>query len=126
MKTNNRFTIFAMLTLAVTLLFGCASTERAAYKSIGTVAISVDAGMKAWAQYVVDGKSTAEQEVKVKAGYVKYQAAMRVAEAAIRAYKADPNTRTFMETAVDVASASASELIELVHLFMPPPTKGTP
>lgn len=101
---------------------GCKTPEQGAYRTIGTVSVSVDAAMNGWGDYVRAGKATPEQEIKVKAGYVKYQTAMRVAKITVASYKAQPDGATRLNSAVDALSAAGSEIVTLVQLF----TKGTP
>lgn len=101
---------------------GCKTPEQGAYRTIGTVSVSVDAAMNGWGDYVRAGKATPEQEAKVKAGYVKYQSAMRVAKITVASYRAQPDGASRLNAAVDALAASGSEIVTLVQLF----TKGTP
>jgi hypothetical protein len=68
--------------LAVVLIFsGCATTP---YKTLRTVAVSVDAARAYYADQIVAGKVSEERQAKIDAAVVKYQAAMNVAIAAAR------------------------------------------
>lgn len=93
---------------------GCATVESGAYKVIGSTTVLVDAAMQAWADYVVMGKASAEDEAAVQRVYGDYQAAMRVCRAAVTAYRAGGNGQDAVETALDVVSKAGSALVALI------------
>ena len=71
--------IVLLLTLVAPLLFvGCQTSG----KFLATTVTTVDAAMKGWAEYVVIGGATEQQQMSVKAAYEKYQVAEQAAEAA--------------------------------------------
>lgn len=110
-------TIVVLLSV-LALLTGCANWKQAGYKGTGTVVITVEAAMKAWAGYVAAGQAKPEQEVKVKAAYEKYQkAALVVIDAGQAATKT--GNRGAFDVAVSVAAATQADLVGLVQSFLP-------
>jgi len=60
-------------------LSGCNTTpQQATYRAAGTTVTTVDAAMTAWGDYVKQFHPAATDELKVKAAFEKYQAAMLV------------------------------------------------
>lgn len=110
--------IVCVLSLLVMFVTGCANWKQAAYKGTGTVVITADAAMKAWASYVAAGQSKPEQEVKVKAAYEKYQRAALTLIAAGKAATANGNRAPF-DIAVAASSAAQADLVALVQSFLP-------
>jgi len=60
---------------------GCSTTGTAG-RLLATTVQTVDLAMQGWAQYVVSGQVTPEQETAVRAAYAQYQLAEQAAEAA--------------------------------------------
>lgn len=106
-----------LLTLLAFLLFGCASAEKNAYRTIAVVSVSADKTMRGWGQYVQSGKASAGDEAKVKAAYQKYQAAMSIAEAAVLTAKDAPAGQETLETALQAVEAAAAELTRIILTF---------
>lgn len=78
----------SLLALSLLLLTGCASLTNTAGKTVATAAVSVDASMQGWMQYVKIKAPPLEQEYKVKALYERWQSAHSAAlEAYAVAYK---------------------------------------
>lgn len=94
---------------------GCQTVtpEQAAYRTLGTIAQSVDSGMKAFGEWVALGKATAADVEKAKALYTKYQAAMRVAKDAALTVKQDPQAGTW-DIALTTVEAAAGDLLTLI------------
>lgn len=87
----------ALLALVLIIAVGCASTPAAiAYRTIGTIKVTVDAGMDAWYARVVANQTTPAQELQVKAAFNKYTSAAAAAAAVMRASTdpAPPNLTT--------------------------------
>jgi hypothetical protein len=118
----DKVTAFVLIGAIAAFATGCKTPEQGAYRTIGTVAVSVDAAMNGWGDYVRAGKANPEQEMKVRDGYAKYQSAMRVAKITVASYKAQPDGTSRLNAAVDALAASGSEIVTLIQLF----TKGTP
>lgn len=68
--------------LAIVAFAGCTTVKTNAGKTLASVAVTVDASMKAWAALVVAGQTNPQQEANVKAYYARYQQAMVVARSA--------------------------------------------
>ncbi len=109
------------------LLFAisCASVERTAYITIGSISVTVDEGMQAWGQWVRDGKSKPEQEVVVRGAYETYQEAMRVTRKAVVAWKTSPVDKAPLDRAVSALSQSAGAVIGFIKSFFPPDKAAT-
>lgn len=114
-----------VLCFVLALLTGCANWKQAAYKGTGTVVITADAAMKAWAGYVASGQSKPEQEAKVKAAYEKYQKAALTLIAAGKSATANGN-RTAFDIAVTASSAAQNDLVALVQSLLPPKLQPRP
>ena len=112
--------LLAALLLVVACLSGCATAESAAYRTLGATAYVVDGAMNGWGDWVRAGRATPAQEASVKAAYERYQAAMRVARAAVTAYKTAPD-RPALDRALDAVDAARVALIGLLHVFHPQP-----
>lgn len=67
----------AVVLSAAVLSFACASVQSSAYKSLGTVVITVDGAMKAYGDLVKAGQVPADKQRKVAAVYEQYQAAVK-------------------------------------------------
>lgn len=95
---------------------GCTTPQDAAGKSLATAAITVDAAMQGWGEWVRTGQASVEDEIAVEDAYKKYQAAMRVA---ITAYKqaVKVGDLTIYERAAETLRSSRAELLELISLF---------
>jgi hypothetical protein len=77
---NGSILVIALL-IPIGMQMGCATSSStpttvsaANYRTIGTVKIAVDTGMKIWADRVIDGKTTPAQEAKVRAAFDTYRA----------------------------------------------------
>jgi hypothetical protein len=98
------------------LLVGCATTQNTAGRLLASTAITVDGTMQGWANWVVQGQATAEQETKVKAAYTKYQASMSAALAAYNTLAINGD-KTVWEQAELVLTQNKTLLLELVKAF---------
>lgn len=112
MKTK----IVLLLPLLFLLMTGCASLEQNAYRTVGSVTITVDAAMQAFGAHVRSGASNAEEQAAVRALYERYQASMKVAKAAVMAYRETRNEGT-LRGGLQAASDSASAVVSAVNLF---------
>lgn len=109
--------LIAVLTCAV--LCGCASFQVTSGKLLASSALSVDAAMKGWAQWVVAGQATTDQESAVKAAYQRYQVSMSLAQSAYTAAVATDD-RTAFQRAADVLAANKQALVDLITSFQAP------
>jgi hypothetical protein len=112
--TMRKIAMFLAVICAVAI--GCATMETTAYRSIGSVAVTVDTAMQAWGDAVRAGVVTPDQEVAVKAGYLKYQSAMRTANAALTAYKLSAGqNKNGLNVALDTLDGCAADLTQLIR-----------
>lgn len=101
-------------------LTGCVSVQSTAGKMLASTALTVDASMKGWAQWVVAGQANADQETKVKAAYIKYQAAMNIAKNAYAELAANPSNQTGWQTASEILTNNRDALLALISSFQTP------
>lgn len=95
---------------------GCATpATRVATTVAGAQVITVDAAMKAWADYSNSGKSTQAQIDAVASIYAKYYQAAQAEKAALIAFQAAPENQPKWQTALTVVQSCESELIALVQ-----------
>jgi hypothetical protein len=85
------------------------------------VAVTVDAAMNGWGDYVRAGKATAADEEAVKSAYEKYQAAMRTARAITHSYldSGAVDSAPLIE-AIRALDGAKTELLALINLFAHP------
>lgn len=114
-ETHQTLTVLALATFIAVGCGGCKSVtpEQAAYRTLGTVATSVDSGMKAWGEWVALGKATAADVEKSKELYLKYQSAMRVARDAALTVKQNPQAGTW-NIALTTVEAAAGDLLNFI------------
>lgn len=77
----NRLITFLVVCL---LSLGTVACKTTSYKTLKTVAVSVDAALDVYGEAYRAGKITPEQREKIKEAHLKYQAAMGTAIAAAR------------------------------------------
>lgn len=108
-----------IITLIVSaILCGCKSTELVAYRTLGAVAQSVDVAKHVYYDLRATGHVTQEQDVLAKATYIKYQAAMKVAQDAELTFKTSVNKdETVWATAYSAVSASARDFVNLINII---------
>lgn len=101
---------------------GCTTPQDAAGKSLATAAITVDAAMQGWGEWVRTGQASVEDEIVVEDAYHKYQAAMRVAITAYR-QAVKVGDLTIYERAAESLRNSREDLLALISLFEKTPQK---
>lgn len=106
------------LILILAFLTGCQNVG----KTLSTTAVSVDAAMQGWAQYVVTGNATAEQEAQVKGAYSKYQVSMKVARDAY-VTASTVGDKSIYEQAALVLRNNKAALLSLISVFQQTPLK---
>jgi hypothetical protein len=112
--TMKKIAMFLAVLCAVAI--GCATLETTAYRSIGSVAVTVDTAMQAWGDAVRAGDVTPAQEAVVKSAYLKYQSAMRTANAALTAYKLSAGqNKNGLNVALDTLDGCAADLTKLIR-----------
>lgn len=107
--------ISVLMVLAV-LIQGC-TTEKTAYRVVGSLAISVNVARKGWNDYARAGHATAAQVQKVADAYDKYALAMSAAESAVVSYKSGAIDRTALQKALDAVSAASADILVLINQF---------
>lgn len=116
MKTN--ITLLALFLLFIT---GCKNTtpEQASYRTIGTIAHTVDVTMKSWGDYVATGQASASDEVQVKGAYTKYQAAMHAAKSVVASVGSQPEGESAISVAMSALSDASGDLVAMINEFIP-------
>lgn len=121
MKTIRSF--FSIIYIvALMLSFGCTSVERTAYITTGSVIATVDAAMNGWGDAVRAGKTTPEQENRVRKLYAEYQDALQIERKLITAYKQTQDKDSLRKANTQLRSAAVA-LIEVVEYVIEPKTK---
>lgn len=116
-----RLQIFLLL-LGLLTFCACKNPELAAYRLTGTVVVTVDKAMDAFADAWVAGLVTPEQKKQVDGAYDRYYAAVQVERAAITAYKANQasgGTNT-LNVAVAALTSAEGDVLFLIYQFLPP------
>ncbi len=115
---NSLLVALLVFTAVPVVVTGCANWKQSLHKSEGTVVITVETAMKAWAKWVAQGHATAAQETKVKGAYQKYQAAML---GVIDASKAATNSgdQTTLQTIIVAATAAQADVVNIIQSFLP-------
>jgi hypothetical protein len=109
---------FATLLLLVALLAaGCGTAQRNAYRTAYTTAVSVDAAMSAWGDYVAEFHPPASEEAKVKAAYERYRASMLVVADAGKAWAEGTGSQARLDLAIATAAGSLGDVLDLVRKF---------
>jgi Mrp family chromosome partitioning ATPase len=116
MKTMRQ--LFSLLLLAA--LLGCATPEQSAYRTIGTITVSVDGTMNGWGDFVRAGHAEPADEARVKAAYERYQSAMRLARIAVITSKTQPDGASTLQTALATTQAASGQLIGLIQTLLQP------
>lgn len=98
----------APVVLALAFVVGCASLEVNAYRTLSSVQVAVDTGMKIFAMQVVAGKVDAATVSKARDAYAGYQLAYQLAEAAITTWKSVGGP--FPQEKIDAATLAANQL----------------
>lgn len=99
-------------------LTGCSGWKSGTYKTAGTVVITADVAMQAWAAHVVTGGATPEQEAKVRAAYHQYQTAMLAVLDAGR-LATSSNDMSALNRWFAAAQAAQAHLGRVVNAFLP-------
>jgi hypothetical protein len=105
----------------------CASAERNAYRTIGSLSIGVDFAMNAWGEWVrghagLPGEVPAADENKVREAYSQYQQGMATLKTAVLTYKAAKAAggvldAGVLEAAIAGATDFAMKLVALINSF---------
>ncbi len=111
--------------LFIVALLGCASPERAALNTIGTVGHTADAAIGAYSVYIETHDVPREEILQVRRTVKAYILSLEVARKAVTEYKAGKGTKEAMNIAIDAFSVSSSEIIKLIQLLTQPPLNPT-
>jgi hypothetical protein len=107
-----------LLSLLLISFLGCASANKNAYRVVGTTVITVDAAMHGWSGWVSAGKATIADELKVKAAYERYQAAIRLVAGVERS--GSIATKFQWDNAANAVATSAGDLVLIINMFIKP------
>lgn len=116
-----RLQIFLIL-IGFLHLSACKNPELAAYRLTGTVVVTVNDAMNAFADAWVAGLVTPQQKVQVDQAYDRYYAAVQIERAAITAYKSNQvggGTNT-LNVAVAALTSAEGDVLFLIYQFLPP------
>lgn len=97
-----------LILIPTLIIVGCSTTpQKAAYATVGTVQVSVDAAMNEWGAYVTAVHPPVSQELAVENAYNKYQSAFIVVCDAGSVYAATSVTNSAGTTAASSALTQA-------------------
>lgn len=104
------------------LITGCGTTaQKTVYRSAATTSVTVEAALHGYNAFAKAGKTTVEQNRKVKEAYEKYQAAFAVVCDAGAIYAATGGTNApasaALQQAVLNSSQTITDLVNLVQSF---------
>ena len=108
--------VLGMLVSTPVITSSCTSWKSTTHQTVGTVAITGDAAMQAWAAYVHSGQATQEQERNVRAAYERYQASMNAIIDVGKSATTSTN-RAAIEIIAASAVAAQSNLVQLINAF---------
>lgn len=92
---------YFLTTIAIAGLFcGCASFNSNAGKTVGTIAISVEASRQVYNDLVRENKLTPVQMEKAEVAYANYQLAMRTVHSLWDSYQTFPAQKPMLEQAL--------------------------
>src|SRR5947209_3517875 len=103
---------------AAALLAGCREPETAAYRTIGTVIVTVDSAMNAYRDACRSGLIASNLQEQVHAAYDTYHQALLMESNAVVTLKSTGNTKPIYQAAALVTATSA-QVIGLVQQFLP-------
>lgn len=100
---------------------GCSTWNRTAYKTLGTIALTVNTAKHAYEDYrdKPPGHYDKATDDKLKAMYLHYQATMAVAEKAQASLSSGVIDKPAWQSIFNAVSASADEIVNLVRQFNP-------
>ena len=98
---------------------GCQSTNQAAYKTLGSIAIVTDGAVQAYYQYRDNGHYDPVLDAKIKATYLHYQSVMKVAKDSEEAFNSGTIDKPVWQKTVEAVLASESDILNLIKQFNP-------
>lgn len=110
---GNKLPLLMAVSLALAVGPGC-QTSNTPGRILASTAVTVDAGMQGWAQWVKTGQATDGDQAKVRAAYEKYQAAFGLALMAYEAATGETD-QSGWERASAALRASQTELLALIE-----------
>lgn len=116
MKTLSQCLVTTCFIIA--LLTGCKNPEVGAYKTLGSIAITVNASKKAFEDYRSKHPVSADVEATAKRTYQSYQRLMAVAEVAQKQFSSGGD-KTVWENAFASVVASGNDFLALVRIYIP-------
>lgn len=108
---------FLLVALVGFLLCACASLETNAYRTIGSVAVSVDTAMHGWGLYVQQKQLTDTQQAPVRDAYNKYVAVMKSVQAEITIYRSKPSGANTLTFDLKLLTSTATNVLQTINTF---------
>lgn len=103
------------LTIALCFaLFGCATAEKNAYVTIGSVGTTANAAIGAYSDYISTHRVPTSQILEVRKAVIAYVQANEAARAAVVAYKSGHDTQSNVDLAISALSAASANLVSLI------------
>ena len=108
-----KYLFYCLILAGILITSGCATANRNTYRATSTAAISVDTAMKIYADLVVAGKVSVENQDKVKKAYSTYQRSMLLVQDVVNSkVLIDDATWT---SAMTSALSAAKNLVALIQ-----------
>lgn len=116
---NKSLMLFLCAGIAIApFMTGCGTApERITYQTASVTEITIDNAMTAWGHYVAQFHPPASEERAVKDAFEKYQAAALVVADAGKALAEGTGSQSALDVAIQNASASLGDLINLIQKF---------
>lgn len=115
----------SLITLGILLVWGCATFETNAYRSLGVMNATVQTMMDAFADESVHGRTTPEFDAKVWSLYASYQNIKVPARMAIDGYRAGTNTEQRVNAILSQVATNKEAIRQLILSLVLSPDKKT-
>lgn len=110
----------SLLTIGILVVWGCATFETNAYRTLGVTAHTVDIMMTTWADASVASNTTPQLDRQVEQAHAHYRQVMSLAQAAINGYRAGTNSQSAVNFALEAVTSSKEDLRKLILMLVLP------
>lgn len=125
MKNHQKVGIGLLLVAAALFIYGCATFETNAYRTVGVSKATVRTFMDTWADMQVAGKTTPALDAQVITAYTNYLNSGIVAKMVIDGYRAGTNSQQRVDAVLIQVAANKELLRNLILSLTLPSTART-